>query len=155
MLNNYLNLCCPFSSCPQSLPASGSFPVSQLLALGSQSTGASVLISIPPTNTQGWFPSGLTGWISLKSRGLSRVFSSITIQKHRFFSTQSPLWFNSHVCTWTTGKTIVLTIHTFVGRVMSVFFNMLVRFIIAFLTRSKCPLILRLQSPSTVVLEHK
>ena len=79
----------PFSSCPQSLPASGSFPMSQPLAWGGQSIGVSASASVFPVNTQDWSPSGWTGWISLKSKGLSRVFSNTTIQKHQFFSAQS------------------------------------------------------------------
>ena len=73
----------PFS-CPQSLPASESFPMSQLLSWGGQSTGVSALASFPPKNTQGWSPSGWTGWISLQSKGLSRIFSNTTVQKHQF-----------------------------------------------------------------------
>ena len=76
----------PFSSCPQSLPASESFPVSQLFAWGGQSTGVSSLASVLPQNTQGWSPLEWTGWISLQSKGLSRVFSNTTVQKHQFFS---------------------------------------------------------------------
>ena len=75
----------PFSSCPQSLPASGSFPMSQLFAWGGQSTGVSALASVLPKHTQGWSPSEWTGWISLQSKGLSRVFSNTTVQKHQFF----------------------------------------------------------------------
>ena len=75
----------PFSSCPQSLPASESFPMSQLFAWGGQSTGASSLASLPPKNTQDWSPSEWTCWISLQSKGLSRVFSNTTVQKHPFF----------------------------------------------------------------------
>ena len=75
----------PFSSCPQSLPASGSFPMSQLFAWGSQSIGISSSASILPMNTQNWFPLGWTGWISLQSKRLSRVFSNPTVQKHQFF----------------------------------------------------------------------
>ena len=71
----------PFSSCPQSLPASGSFPMSQLFAWGGQSIGASALASVLPMNTQDWCPLGWTGWISLQSKGLSRVFSNTTVQK--------------------------------------------------------------------------
>ena len=74
----------PFSSCPQSLPASESFPMSQLFASGGQSTGVSVLASFPPKKSQGWSPSEWTGWISLQSKGLSRVFSNTTVQKHQF-----------------------------------------------------------------------
>ena len=78
----------PFSSCPQSLPASESFPVSQLFAWGGQSTGVSALASFLPKNTQDWSPLEWTGWISLQSKGCSRVFSNTTVQKHQFFSTQ-------------------------------------------------------------------
>ena len=81
----------PFSSCPQSLPASESFPMSQLFAWGGQSTGASALASFLPKKSQGWSPSEWTGWISLQSKGLSRVFSNTTVQKHQFFSTQLSL----------------------------------------------------------------
>jgi len=75
----------PFSSCPQSLPASESFPISQLFAWGGQSIGVSALASVLPMNTQDWFPLGWTGWISLQSKGLSRVFSNTTVQKLQFF----------------------------------------------------------------------
>ena len=78
----------PFSSCPQSLPASGSFPMSQLFAWGGRSTGVSASASGLPMNTQDWSPLGWTGWISLQSKGLSRVFSNTTVQKHQFFSVQ-------------------------------------------------------------------
>ena len=78
----------PFSSCSQSLPASGSFPVSQLFASGGQRIGVSASASVPPMNTQDWSPLGWTGWISLQSKGLSRVFSNTTVQKHHFFGTQ-------------------------------------------------------------------
>ena len=78
----------PFSSCPQSLPASGSFPMSQLVAWGGQSIGVSASPSVLPMNTQDWSPLGWTGWISLQSKGLSRVFSNTTVQKHQFFSIQ-------------------------------------------------------------------
>ena len=75
----------PFSSCPQSLPASGSFPMNQLFAWGGQSIGVSALASVLPMNTQDWSPLEWTGWISLQSKGLARVFSSTTVQKHQFF----------------------------------------------------------------------
>ena len=77
-----------FSSCPQSLPASESFPMSQLFAWGGQSTGASALASFLPKKSQGWSPSEWTGWISLESKGLSGVFSNTTVQKHQFFIAQ-------------------------------------------------------------------
>ena len=78
----------PFSSCPQPLPASGSFPMSQLFTSGGQSIGISASASVLPMNTQDWTPLGWTGWVSLQSKGLSRVFSNTTVQKHQFFSTQ-------------------------------------------------------------------
>ena len=89
-----------FSSCPQSFPEPRSFPMSLLFASGGQSVGASASASVLPMNTQGWFPLGLTGLISLLSKGLSRVFSNTTIQKQQFFSAQPSLWSNSHICTW-------------------------------------------------------
>ena len=89
----------PFS-CPQSLPASESFPMSQLFAWGGQSTGASALASFLAKKSQGWSPSGWTGWISLQSKGLSRVFSNTTVQKHQFLGTQPSSQSNSHIHTW-------------------------------------------------------
>ena len=90
----------PFSSWPQSLPASESFPISQLFAWGGQSTGVSALASFLPKKSQGWSPSGWTGWISLQSKGLSRVFSNTTVQKHQFFGTQLSSQSNFHIHTW-------------------------------------------------------
>ena len=90
----------PFSSCPQSFPVSGSFPVSQLLASGGRSIGASASTSVLPMNIQGWFSLGLSGWISLQSKELSRVFSNTTVQKHQFFCAQHSLWSNTHIHTW-------------------------------------------------------
>ena len=87
----------PFSSCPQSLPASESFPVSQLFAWGGQSTGISALASFLPKKSQGWSPSEWTGWISLQSKGLSRVFSNTTVQKYQFFGSQPSSQSNSHI----------------------------------------------------------
>ena len=89
----------PFSSCPQSLPASGSFQISQLLAWGGQSIGVSASTSLLPMNTQDWSPLGWTGWISLQSKGLSRVFSNTTVQKYQFFSAQLSSQSNSHIHT--------------------------------------------------------
>ena len=90
----------PFSSFPQPLLASESFPMSQLFTWGGQSNGVSALASVLPKNTQGWSPSEWTGWISLQSMGLSRVFSNTTVQKHQFFSTQLSSQSNSHIHTW-------------------------------------------------------
>ena len=127
----------PFSSCPQSLPASWSFPLSQLFASGGQSTGVSASTSVLPMNTQYWFLLGWTGWISLQSKGLSRVFSNTTVPKasilrcSAFFTVQL-----SHPY-MTTGKTIALTRRTFAGKVMPLLLNMLSRLVITFLPRSK------------------
>ena len=90
----------PFSSCPQSLPASGAFPMSRLLAWGGQSTGVSASASFLPKNSQDRSPLGWTGWISLQSKGLSRVFSNTTVQKHQFFGTHLSSQSNSHINTW-------------------------------------------------------
>ena len=90
----------PFSSCPQSFPASRSVPVSRLLPSGGHGIGASASASVFSVNTQGWFPLGLTGLISSHSKGSSRVFSCTIIRKHWFFGTQLSLWFNSHIQTW-------------------------------------------------------
>ena len=136
----------PFSSCLQSLPASESFPMSQLFPC----TGDSALASFLPKKSQGWSPSEWTGWISLQSKGLSRVFSNTTVQKHQFFGTQLSSQSNSQHPYMTTGKTIALTRRTFVGKVMSLLLNMLSRLLITFLPRSKRLLISWLQSPSAV-----
>ena len=100
MPSSHLILCRPFSSCPQSLPALGSFPMSQLFTWGGQSIGVSASASVLPKKSQGWSPLGWTSWIFLQSKGLSRVFSNITVQKHQFFSTQLSSQSNSHIHTW-------------------------------------------------------
>ena len=128
-----------FSFRLQSFPASGSFPMSQLFASDGQSIGASTSGSVLPMDIQGWFPKGLTGLISVQCKGLSRVFPNTIIWKHQFFSAQLSLWSNSHILTWTLEKkNIVLTIWTFVGKMKSLLLNILSRFIIVFLLRSKC-----------------
>ena len=101
----------PFSSCPQFFPTSGYFPMSQLFASGGQRIGASA--SVLPMNIRGWFPLGWTGWISLQSKRLSRIFSNTTTQKHQFFGVQPSSWSNSHsrACslpnTWLPGTALV------------------------------------------------
>ena len=90
----------PFSSCPQSLPESGSFPMSQVFSWGGWSIGVSASTSVLPMNTQDWSPLGWTGWISLQFKGLSRVFSNITVQKHQFFGAQLSSQSNSYIHTW-------------------------------------------------------
>ena len=126
--------------------------MSQLFAWGSESIGVLASSSVLQMNIQDWFPLGLTDLISLQSRGLSRVFPNTTVQKHHLFSTQLSLWSNSHSY-MTTGKTIALTIWTFVGKVMSLLLNRLSSCVIAFLPRNKCLLISWLQSPSAAIME--
>ena len=148
----------PFSSCLQSFPESGSFQMSQFFASGGQSTGVSASASDLPMNIQDWSPLGWTGWIFLQSKGHSRVFSNTPVQKHQFIDPQFSFWGPymsfSHPY-MTTGETIALTRWTFVGKVMSLLFNMLSSLVTAFLPRSKHLLISWLQSPSTVILEPK
>ena len=150
--------CHPIISCSivlffshlQSFPASGSFQMSQLFASGSQSIGVSASASVLPMNIQDWFSLGWTGWISLQSRGLSRVFSNTTVQKHQFFSSAFFIVQLSKPY-MTTGKTIALTWWNFVCK--SLLFNMLSRLVVHFLPRSKHFLTLWLQSTSAVILE--
>ena len=144
----------PFSSCLKSLPASGSFPISHFFTSGSQNIGASASASVLPMTIQDWFPLGLAGWISLSPRDTQESspipqFRSINSSVLSFLS---GLTFASYM---TTGKTIALTRWTFVGKLMSLLFNMLSRLIIAFLPKSKHLLISWLQPPSVVILEPK
>ena len=111
-------------------------PMNHFFASGSQSTGVSASASVLPVNIQDWFPLGLTGWIPLQSKGFSRVFSNTTVQKHQFFVTLFFMVQLSHPYR-TTRKITALTIWIFVGKLMSLLFNMLSRFIIASLPRSK------------------
>ena len=128
--------------------------MSQLFTSGGQSIEASASVSVHPMNIQCWLSLGLTGLISLLSKWLSRVFSNITVQKHQFFSIP-PSFKGQLSCPYmTTGKTIALTRWTSVDK-MSLLFNMLFRFVIAFFPRSKCVLISWLQSPFAVILEPK
>ena len=122
----------PFSSCPQSLPASGSFPMSQVFSWNGQSTGVSASASVLPMNTQDGSPLEWTGCISLQSKGLARVFSNTTVQKHQFFGAQLSSQSNSHIHTWPLEKTIALTRRTFVGKIISLLFNMLSKLVITF-----------------------
>ena len=124
--------------------------MSQFFTSGSQSIGVSASASVLPMNIQDSSLLGLTVWISLQSKGLSRVFSNNTVQKHQFFGAQLSLFIHPYM---TTGKTIALTRQIFVGKVISLLFNMLSRLVITFLLRSKCLLISWLQSPSAVILE--
>ena len=144
----------PFSSCPQSFPASGSFQMSQLFTSVGQSIGVSASASVLPMNTQDWSPLVQTGWISLQSKWLSRVLQRhsskpLILQCSTFFVVKL-----SHPY-MTTGKTIASIRQTFVGKVMSLLFNMLSRLVITFLPRSKRLLISWLHSPSAVILEPR
>ena len=142
----------PFSSCPEPFPASGSLQMSQLFASGGQSIGVSFSASVLPMSTWDWSLLEWTGWISLQSKELSRVFSNTTVQKLQLFGTQvfySPALPSIH----DTGKTIASTRWNFVDKVMSLVFNMLSRLVITFLSRSKLLLNSWLQSPSEVILE--
>ena len=138
MPSNHLILCCPLLSCLQSFPASGSFPVSQFFASGSQSIGVSASASVLPMNIHNWFPLGWTGWISLQSTGLSRVFFNTTVQKHQFFGAQLSLWSVTSIHDYwkNTSYWFILTIGTFVRKVMSLLFIVLYRLVVAFLPRS-------------------
>ena len=104
MPSSHLILCRPLLLLPQSLPASESFPMNQLFAWGGQSTGVSALASFPPKKSQGWSPTEWTGWISLQSKGLSRVFCNTTVQKHQFSGAQPSSPSSSHIHTWPLGK---------------------------------------------------
>ena len=130
----------PFSSCLQSFPASGSFKMSQFFASSGQSFGLSAPASVLPMDIQDWFPLEWTGWIALQCKGLSRVFSNTAVQKHQFFCAQlsiSPTLTSIHDY-W---KNNTLTRQIFVGKVMSLLFNVLSRLVITFLPSSKCILI--------------
>ena len=143
-----------FSPCLQSFPTSGSFLVGQFFSSGGQSIGVSASASVLPMNIQDWFPLGLTGCISSQSKGLLSL-----LQHHS--SKASILWHSAFFTVqlshpyMTTGKTIAFTRWTFVGKVMSLLFNMLSRLVITFLPRSKRLFISWLQSPSAVILEPR
>ena len=100
MPSNHLILCRSFLFLPSTFPASGSFPTSQFFASSGQSIGLSASASVLPVNIQDWFPLGLTGLISLQFKGLSRIFSNTTVQKHQFFGAQLSLWSKFHIHTW-------------------------------------------------------
>ena len=144
----------PFFSCPQSLPASESFPMSQFFAWGGQSTGASAVASVVPKKSQDWYPLGWTDWISLLSKGLSSLLQHHSLKASILRCSALFIVRLSHLY-MTTGKTIALTRQIFVDKVRSLLFNMLSRLVITFLPRSKCLLISWLQSPSAVILEPR
>ena len=120
MPSNHLILCHPLLLLPSIFASIRSFQINQFLASGGQIIGVSASASVLPMDIQDWFPLERTGWISLQSERLSRVFSNTTVQKHEFFDAQLSLWSNSHIHTWLLEKTIELTRQTFVGKVMDI-----------------------------------
>ena len=146
VLSNITSSVALFSSCPQSFPAPGSFPMSWLFASGGQSIGVSASASVLPKNIQGWFPLGLTGFILL-SKGLARVFSKATVRKHKFFGLQPSLIPSAIRDYW---KTIALAIWI-LSAMWCLWFLIFCLLVIAFIPRSKCLLISWLQSPSEMI----
>ena len=132
MPSSHLILCCPLLLPPAIFPSIRVFSNESVLCSGGQSTGVSASASVFPMNIQDWFPLGLNGLISLQSKGLSRVFSNTTVQKHQFFSTQLSLWSDSYIHTWLLEKPVIR-----VSKVMSLLFNVLSSLVIAFLPRRK------------------
>ena len=154
MPSNPLILCRPLFLSLLSFPASGSFPISWLFVLCGQRIGASTLASVLPMNIHSWFPLGLIGLISLQSKGLKNLPLHHSSKASIIWHSDFLMVQISHPC-MTTAKTIALTRWTFVGKVTSLLFNILSRFVIAFLPRSKSHLISWLQSPSAVILEPR
>ena len=152
MPSSHFILCHPLLL-PPSFPASGFSPMSQFFVSGGQTIGVSSSASVLPMNIQDWFPLGWTGWISLQSKGLSRACSNNHCSKASILQHSVLFIVQPSYPYMTTGKIIALTRQTFVGKVMSLLFNMLSRLIIKFLPRSKCLLISWVQSPSVVILE--
>ena len=154
-LPNHIILCLVLLFCLQSFPSSRSFPMSQLFASGDESTGTWALVSVLPMKIQDWLTLELTGFDSLQVSGFSTVFSSSTIWKHQFFTTQFPYG----PALTSVHEAIALTIRTFAGKVMSLPFNMLSRFIIAFPSKEQTSFnfmsTVMLQSLSTEILEPK
>ena len=154
MPSNHLILCRPFIFGLQSFPASGSFPMRRLFESGGQRIGASASALVLPMNIQGWFPLGLTGFISLLSKGLSSVFSS-TKFKGTNSSALSLLYGSTLISIHDYWKNHNFDWQTYVIKVMSLLFNTLSMLVIAFFPRSKCLSVSSLQSPSAVILEPK
>ena len=151
--SSHLILWCPLLHLPSVFLRSETFPMNQLFESDDQNSGASA--SVLPMSIQGWFPLRLTELISLLSKELSGVFSCIRVWRHQFFGVLPSFQSSYHNHTWNTGKTIALTIWTFVDRVVSLLLNILSRFVIAFMPKCNRLLISWLQSPSTVILEPK
>ena len=155
MPSSHLILCHPLLLLSPIPPSIRVFSNESTLHMRWPKIGVSALASVLPMNTQDWSPLEWTGWISLQSKGLSRVFSNTTVQKHQFFSAQLSSQSNTHIHTWPLEKPIALTRWTLVGKVMSLLLNMIFRLVITFLPRSKHLLISWLQSPSAVILEPR
>ena len=155
MPSNHLILCCPFVLLSYIFPSIRVFSKESALHIRWPKYWSFSFSIVLPMNIQDWSPLGWTGWICLQSKGLSGVFSNTTVQKHQFFGSQPCLCSNSPTYTWLLEKTIALIRWTFVGKVMSLLFNTLSRFVIAFLPRKKTLLISWLQSPFTVRCDHK
>ena len=149
--SNHLILYRPLLLLPSILKASGSYPMNRLFKLRGQSIGATASASVLPINIKGWFPLVWTGWISLQSTGLSRVFFSTTAQKHQSFGTLPSLRSDSHSCTGPLEKQTALTTQTFVSKVM--LFNTLSQFVTAFLPRSNC--FLKFQATATICSDFR
>ena len=141
MPSNHLILCLPLLLLPSIFPSIRVFSSESALCISWPKYGVSTSASVLPMNIRDWFPLGWTGWVSLQSKRLSRVFSSSTVQKHQFFGTQPFSLFSSHIHTWLLEKIIASTRRTFVGKIISLLFNMLSRLVIAFLPKSK-PLVI-------------
>ena len=154
MPSHHLNLCCPLLL-SSIFPKFSVFSKESVLGIRWPNNGVSASALVLPVNTQAWFPLGLTGCISLQSKGHSGVFSSTTIRKHGLFRTQPFFVVQLLQPCMTTGKTIAFTRQTFIGKVMSLLFNILPRLVITFLPRSKHLLISWLQSPSAMILEPR
>ena len=137
MPSSHLIFCRPLLFSPSIIPSVRVFSNESILCITCPKYWSSASTSVLPMNTQGWSPLRWTGWISLLPKGLSRVFSNTTVQKHQFFAAQPSLQSNSHIHTWPQEKTIALTRRTLVGKVMSLLFNMLSRLVITFPPRSK------------------
>ena len=153
MSSSHLILCCPLLLLPSIFPSISVFSNESALRISWPKYWSFNFNIILPMNTQDWSPLRWTGWISLQSKGLSRVFFNTTVQKHQFFSASAFFIVQLSHPYRTTGKTIALTRRTFVDKVMSLLFNMLSRLVITFLPSSKRLLISWLQSPSAVILE--
>ena len=151
MPSNHLTLCRPLLLLPSIFPRIRVFSNESVLHIRWPSIEVSASVSVLPVNIQDWFPLGWTGWISLQSKGLSRVFSSNTVQKHQFFSTQPSLWSNCHIHTWLLEKPQLLLDGPLSAKWGLCFLIHCLRFVIAFLSRSKHHLVSWLQSPSAVI----